>query len=77
MYITRKSPLTGKIQTRDLDVTVEQLTAWKQGALAQRAFPNLSPGNREFIMSGYTEEDWEVIFPPEDEEEENNPSIDF
>ena len=62
MTITKTSPLTGNINTMDMDVSEEQLAAWQGGVLIQRAMPNLTPDEREFLMTGYTPEDWEAIF---------------
>ena len=62
MTITKTSPLTGNINTMDIDVSEEQLAAWQGGVLIQRAMPNLTPDEREFLMTGYTPEDWEEIF---------------
>lgn len=70
MKVTRKSPLTGIEQTRDLDVADEQLRRIQAGELIQRVLPHLSAVDREFIMTGYTEEDWDKMFPPEDVDEE-------
>lgn len=67
MLITRKSPLTGAEQTRELDVTQEEIVAWAGGTLIQRAMPRLSAAEREFVKTGYTEEDWAKMFPPEEE----------
>ncbi|MDE2426302.1 MAG: hypothetical protein KGO96_10400 [Elusimicrobia bacterium] len=69
MKITRKSPHSGITQTRDLPITPEQWRHYQRGELIQRCFPNLSDGDREFILTGYTEEDWDAIFPPEEDEE--------
>jgi hypothetical protein len=33
----------------------------------QDIFPDLTAGQREFIFTGYTEEDWATLFPPEEE----------
>ena len=63
MKITRTSPLTGETATKDIDVTAAQIAAWEGGELAQNAFPNASPSEREFIMSGHTDLDWNEIFP--------------
>jgi len=68
MKITRKSPFTGKINTLDLDITEEQITRYNRGELIQVAFPNLTAPEREFILTGYTAEDWETIFGSEEEE---------
>ena len=62
MTITKTSPLTGNINTMDIDESEEQLAAWQGGVLIQRAMPNLTPDEREFLMTGYTPEDWEEIF---------------
>jgi len=58
MKITRKSGLTGEINTRDLDITPKQYTAYLGGTLAQLAFPHLSADDREFFISGITPEEW-------------------
>jgi len=62
MKITRKSPLTGDTATKEIDVTAAQISAWENGELAQSAFPAASPSEREFIMSGYTDFDWDEMF---------------
>ena len=62
MKITRKSPLTGDTATKEIDVTRAQIIAWENGELAQSAFPDASPSEREFIMSGYTDFDWDEMF---------------
>ena len=62
MTITKTSPLTGNVNTMDMDVSEEQIAAWQGGVLIQRAMPNLTPDEREFLMTGYTPEDWKEIF---------------
>ena len=62
MKITRKSPLTGDTATKEINVTAAQILAWENGELAQSAFPDASPSEREFIMSGYTDFDWDEMF---------------
>jgi hypothetical protein len=69
MKITKISPRTGKENTLDLPVTRQQIDDWKNSRfLIQDAFPDLTPGQREFLMTGYTEEDWEILFPPEEDQ---------
>jgi hypothetical protein len=68
MLITRKSPISGEINTVDIPVTEDQLAAYHKGALLQNAFPNISPGDREFIKSGITESEWTQIFGTGEEE---------
>lgn len=36
----------------DIPVTDEQLSAWQNGALIQRVMPELSPDQRELLISG-------------------------
>ena len=59
MEITRTSCFSGDVATLDLDVTNEQLEFHRNGMLAQDAFPNLSPPEREFLISGITPAEWE------------------
>lgn len=67
MLIQRTSPLTGNVNYMEIDVTQEQLDAWKsRRQLIQDAMPNLTADEREFIKTGYTPEDWAKIFPPEE-----------
>ena len=64
MKITKKSPLTGKSNTMDLPVTAEKIRRWQEGSLLiQDAFPTLTADQREFLMTGYTPEDWNAMFP--------------
>lgn len=63
MLITRQSPVTGELNEMDLPVTPEQLMDWKiNRKLVQDVFPHLTAVQREFLISGYTEEDWQFIF---------------
>lgn len=61
MNITRTSPISGKDTTMFLPVTEEQITSWLNGTLVQDAFPHLTDGQREFIKTGITPEDWEEV----------------
>lgn len=72
MLITRRSPRTKEYNQREIDVTQEQLDMWKRGAFIQHAMPNVSAEDREFIKTGYTPENWDAIFPPEAEEDEDD-----
>jgi len=61
MLIERKSILSGNVNVMDINVTPEQLEAWKGGVLVQTAMPTLSPDEREFIMTGITPKEWEEM----------------
>lgn len=67
MNITRVCPITGVVNSMEIDCSEEQLNQWKNGALIQHAMPHLSADEREFIVSGMTPEVWEKIFGDEDE----------
>lgn len=67
MEITRTSIITQQTHTRDIDVTEEQLARWKAGANIQDACPHLSVGDREFIMTGITQEEWDLHMKDEDD----------
>lgn len=66
MKISRKSPLTGIITTIDLPITSEQIRKYESGEMIQNAFPNLSPSEREFYKTGYTDDDWKALFGEEE-----------
>jgi hypothetical protein len=64
MYIfTGKCIVTKKIVS--VAVPAKELFAYRQGALMQHAMPSLSAADREFLMSGTSEEGWNRIFGKE------------
>ena len=58
MLIIRKCPITGVQNKKEIDVTEEQLKSWHEGTLIQDAMPDLTASEREFIMTGITDEVW-------------------
>jgi hypothetical protein len=62
MIISKESILTGKTSKMDLPVTKEQIKAWQQGELIQNVMPHLSIVEREFLISGMSEEEQNRIF---------------
>ena len=58
MFITKRSMLTGHEHTMDLNVTIQQIKDWEEGTLIQDAMPNLNSIEREFLISGVTEAEW-------------------
>jgi len=63
MLITKKSAFTGIEHTMDLPITQEQLEAYTSGnGLIQNIFPDLTPDQREFLMTGVTSEEWDEFF---------------
>ena len=77
MKITRKSEVSGQENTMDLNVTQEQLTRWKHGELIQNVMPQLTPDEREFLLTGIMPDEWEDIFSDNEEEdsEEEEPAF--
>lgn len=62
MLITKKSLFTGKKNTRDVDITHEQIARWQGGELIQDVVPHLSVDDREFLLTGATPEEWKKFF---------------
>jgi hypothetical protein len=63
MLVTRVSVISRKENTMDLDITRDQLNRYEFGlGLIQDIFPNLPHGEREFIKTGITPQEWEELF---------------
>ena len=61
MEITRTSIITGIERTKDIPVTQEQLNEWEGGTLIQKVMPELTPSQREFIMTGIVDSEWDTL----------------
>ena len=61
MIISKRCMITGKVTERDLPITMEQYDDWVGGTLIQKAMPHLSAADREFLMTGITEETWDEV----------------
>jgi hypothetical protein len=62
MFITRISPVTGETRTLEIMCSKADYEAWERGALIQNVMGYLSPADREYIMTGATQEDWDKLF---------------
>lgn len=63
LRVTRVSSFTGATHVIDLPITERQWDAWVHGgALIQNAMPGLSADQREFLMTGSTQEEWDAVF---------------
>lgn len=51
-----------------LRFTYEQYDAWQRGEYIQKAMPQLTNPEREFLMSGMTPEQWDETWKEDDEE---------
>lgn len=64
MNVTRRSPFSGKTNTRFIrGLTEEMMNRYRAGEYPiQNIMPNISPEDREFIMTGITPEEWKEAF---------------
>lgn len=62
MIIVRTSPVTGKINEREIDITIEQYADWLDGGMLHNIASHLDEDDREFMISGCTPEDWDSLF---------------
>lgn len=69
MQIVRRSQITGVEHTMDLDINLEQISKFNAGALIQDAFPHLSAEEREFYLTGVTEDEWQKYMTTDEDEE--------
>lgn len=61
--ITRVSSFTRRKHVKVLPITEEQFRAWRdRGVLIQDAMPNLLREDREFLMTGTTQDEWDAVF---------------
>lgn len=67
MIVTRRSMLSGQIHSMELPITEQQAFLWSsRQLLIQDAMPQLSPAEREFLITGSTQEEWDAAFPEEE-----------
>jgi hypothetical protein len=70
MIVRKTSIFTGKTSEMDLPITQEQYDYWQSGAeVIQKVFPHLTTYQREFLMTGATQEEWDKTFAEEEEDE--------
>ena len=60
--------MKGQVSTRVMDISFAEFglsyALWKNGSLIQNAFPSIPKIDREFLMSGSEEDEWEEMFAP-------------
>ncbi len=61
LRVMRRSEVTGKDNTMVLPITEQQVLDWLFGRLIQDVMPDLTAGQREFLISGCTPEEWAKI----------------
>ena len=71
--ITRTSPLSGKVNEMTFyvrpDVFEQAMEEYHSGELLQNAFPFLDAGEREFLKTGITPQEWADTFGSEEDAE--------
>jgi hypothetical protein len=77
MIITKKDPLSGQTNSIEIPITLKELNRvndrFKTDELIQDIVPQLTESEREFLMTGITEETWNTQIDrdlPEEGEEE-------
>ena len=71
MLVSRVSLVSGKEYTMDIPgLTPAMLRRWQAGELIQNVMPEFTVDQREFLMTGITPEEWEAMFPEDEEEME-------
>ena len=82
MLITRTSGISGTVNAMEIALTAEEVNTFLSmeshpvlggsvkwvvpGKRIQDAFPNLSPDEREFLMTGITPQEWDELFGEEE-----------
>ena len=69
MIVTRKDPMTGNTRSMEIEITPEQMAAYEAGTVIQLAAPNLTPDEREFIITGFLPQEFDDLFKEDDEDE--------
>ena len=60
--VTRTSQLSGKTRTQIFRMKWKDYLRWQEGVPVQRALPYLTADEREFLMTGITADEWEMVF---------------
>ena len=58
MFVEVKSILSDDVRSKEIDVNLEQVRAWMDGALIQDAMPNVSAEDRDFFKGIFWDEMW-------------------
>lgn len=72
--VTFKGPCSVTGKSMSVTVNKNDLSKYRDGAYIQDAFPNLSPGDREFLMTGTSDEGWDILYGGDDEDEDDEDS---
>lgn len=59
MKIVRESIFSGQRRAREIPASPSAIIAWQHGKPIQEVMPWLSAPDREFILTGITEDEWD------------------
>lgn len=62
MKVEMRSRMTNRLHVREIEITEEEWRRIQDGELVHLVVPHLSPGDREYLISGITNEEWESYF---------------
>lgn len=69
LRVTRRSTFTGQVHTLVLSITQPEWARHQAGdQLIQDALPSLTNPEREFLLTGTTQEEWDAAFVDEEED---------
>lgn len=72
MIFEKFNPLKCAYVTMELPLSEEEFivcySKYQNGELIQNAFPMLNADQREFILTGTLPEEWDEMFPPEEDD---------
>ena len=61
--VTAKSTIDGSVSTQTMQATREQIEShFESNNLIQNSLPQLTENDREFLMTGITQEVWQDLF---------------
>jgi hypothetical protein len=67
MLITMTSDMTGVVHTKEINMTQDQYDNWLyNNILIQYALPHLTDSEREFLMTGIVDEEWDTLMTIDD-----------
>lgn len=64
--IERKCPMCK--ETKTVNFSEDGLIAWQNGMKIQHAFPDMTPGQREFLLTGICDPCWDKLWKEPDGE---------
>ena len=77
MFVEVKSILSDDVRSKEIDVNLEQVRAWMDGALIQDAMPNVSPEDRDFFKGIFWDEAYPDDFDMDKDDLTNSLAVDM